>query len=93
MAPMFKFSYNFKKEEVCFPDVWESFVKLYKKKKLNKVEYEYFISLGMENIKLKVYIPFILDILAIIENTAYLHGIRFSWEWFTKDVPILIFMK
>lgn len=38
MAPMFKYSYNFKKETVRVFNVWNSFLKLYKQKKIRRGE-------------------------------------------------------
>lgn len=93
MAPMFKYSYDFKKEECSFPNVWKKFVKLYKNDKMKKEEYDYFSSLHLKDIPLKVYIPHIQDILKFIEENSNLYGIRFGGEWFSRDVPILVFKK
>lgn len=93
MAPMFKYSYNFKKETTRVFDVWNNFLKLYRQKKIRKEELNYFASLKLGEIRLEVYIPYLLDILKVIESNARLYGIRFGGEWFSIDVPILIITK
>ncbi len=93
MAPMFKYAYDFEKEEGEFPVVWKNFQALYAEGKMEKDELDYFARLDLDNISLKVYIPYFQDILKVIEQHATLFGTRFGGEWFSTDVPILIFKK
>jgi len=93
MAPMFKSAYDYSKEEFAFPDVWRNLQALYRKKKLKKRELDYFASLGLDQISLKVYIPLFQDIIKMIEAHATLYGVRFGGEWFSVDVPIIMFKK
>jgi hypothetical protein len=93
MAPMFKSAYDYSREEFAFPDVWRNLQALYRKKKLKKREFDYFASLGLDQISLKVYIPLFHDLIKTIEANATLHGVRFGGEWFSVDVPIIMFKK
>ena len=93
MAPMFKSVYDFKKEETLFTDLWRKFVSLKKTGKIKKSEFDYFTSLNLGNIPLRVYIPFFPDIIRLISANAKLHSVRFGGEWFSLDVPILVIKK
>lgn len=93
MAPMFKYVYDFKKEQASLPDIHRVFLRLYKQKKMKKDEWDYFVSLNLEGISLKVYIPYFLDIIKVIESNASLYGVRYGGDWFSTDVPILMFKK
>ena len=93
MTPMFKSVYDYKKEETLFSDLWKNFLRLYKNKKIKKDELDYFDSLDLKNINLKVYIPYFQDIIKMIEKNASLSGVEFGGESFSTDVPILKIKK
>lgn len=93
MATMFKSAYNYETESGDFKIIWQNFVKLYEEKKMKKDEFDYFSSLKLGEITLKYYIPYFEDLLKIVEKNASLLGVRYGGEWFSTDVPILIFKK
>lgn len=93
MATMFKSAYNYQTEELTFPAIWQNFTRLYKAGKMKKDEYAYFESLHFNDIPLRAYIPLLTDILAVIKEQGQIYGVRYSGEWFSFDVPIVIFKR
>ncbi|MDO8626565.1 MAG: hypothetical protein Q7K39_03900 [Candidatus Magasanikbacteria bacterium] len=93
MAPMFKYAYNFSTEVTTFPDVWKNFVKLYQKKQMTAAELKYFEKFAMDKIPLKLYIPFFPDLIKNVRENATLVGVCYASDWFSIDVPIVIFKR
>ncbi len=93
MAPMFKYAYNFKKEEGTFPQVWNNFVTLFKQKKMTRAELDYFRKFKMDELPLKFYIPWLPGLLKNIKINATLVAVIYSQDWFAIDVPIVVFKR
>lgn len=93
MASMFKSVYNYEAEVGSFVDLWHNFVSLERAGKMTKDELQYFADLNIKDISLKYYIPNFVELCKTIEANATLYGVRFGGEWFSVDVPVVMFKK